>query len=124
MVFRAHPSCLNPVPCPAYSNCILFGGFKCYEKHAYLAQNGALSTGNVVRKVPTHTEFNEKTVYEVFFRFKSSDGIEHGACISTHLHDHLGDEAREPLVYDRRKPSEAVLLDSLPAPIRQLLTAR
>lgn len=108
---------------PTVGLVFLIGAVRQYKKHAHLVRHGVLSTGKVVRKVPTSTRINQKTVYEVFFRFKSHDGVEHEACVSSHQHENLGDEAREPLVYDADKPSQAVLLDSLPAPIRQLLSA-
>lgn len=108
---------------PTVGLALLIGALRQYEQLVHLVRNGVLGTGRVVRKVPTSTEINDKTVYQVFFRVKSKDGFEHEASVLSHLHENLGDEARETLLYDAAKPSEAVLIDSLPAPIRQLLTA-
>ena len=92
------------------------------QKNIYLVQNGILITGKVIRKEPTNTKINKQTVYKVFFQYKAQDGNLQEAFIKTHITHNLGDEEKEPLVYDSQNPSSAVLLDSLPKKIRELLT--
>lgn len=109
---------------PATGLAMLYFAGKRYRKYRYLVQHGVLTTGKVVRKEPTITKVNGKLVYEVFFRYRSGDGVLREACVSTHQTDNLGDEAQEPLVYDAARPGQAVLLDAMPPAIRRLVTGR
>ncbi|HEU4778168.1 MAG TPA: DUF3592 domain-containing protein [Telluria sp.] len=103
---------------------MLYFGARRYRTYRYLVEHGVLTTGKVVRKEPTSTKINEQTVYDVFFQYRSSDGVLREACVSTHKSDNLGDEAQEPLVYDAARPDQAVLLDAMPPAIRRLVTGR
>jgi hypothetical protein len=109
---------------PAIGLVMLFFAGTRYRRYLYLVRFGVLTTGKVVRKTATSTRINQKTVYEVYFRYQSADGVEREACISTHLTEKLGDEAREPLVYDAARPGRAVLLDTMPPSIRAQLAGR
>jgi hypothetical protein len=109
---------------PGIGLLMLYFALRRYRRYSYLVQHGVLTTGKVVRKEPTSTRINGHTVYSVFYRYKSRDGVLREARISTHETDKLGDEEQEPLVYDPDRPDEAVLLDAMPSTIRQLLTER
>ena len=92
------------------------------KSNIYLVQNGILTHGKVIRKEPTNTKVNNNTVYKVFFQYKSQDGNLQEAFNKSHLTYNLGDEEKEPLVYDSQNPSKAVLLDTLPKKIRQIIS--
>ncbi len=109
---------------PAAGLVMLGRAIRRYRKYRYLVQHGVLTTGKVVRKEPTITKINGKLVYDVYFRYRSADGVVREACVSTHQTDNLGDEAQEPLVYDAALPDQAVLLDAMPPAIRRLVTGR
>lgn len=106
---------------PSIGGTMLYFAFKRYRRNVGLVVGGVVTTGAVTRKEATSTRVNKQTVYQVFFRFRSMDGREHEACVSTHLTDDLGDERDEPLVYDPVDPARAVLLDSLPPRVRRQL---
>lgn len=106
---------------PGIGGAMLYVAFKRYRQNVDLVVNGVVTTGTVIRKEATSTSVNKQTVYRVFFRFKSADGREHEACVSTHLTATLGDEPHEPLVYDPANPARAVLLDALPPKVRRQL---
>lgn len=107
---------------PAIGIGMLYFAARRYRKYLHLVRHGVLTTGKVLRKEATSTKVNEQTVYRVIFQFKTQSGSLHESSVSTHLTDMLGDEAREPLVYDAARPSDAVLLDALPRNIRTMLT--
>ncbi len=92
------------------------------KENIYVMQNRILTTGKVIRKEPTNTKINKQTVYKVFFQYKTQDGNLKEAFIKAHITHNLGDEEKEPLLYDSQNPSSAVLLDSLPKKIRTILT--
>lgn len=91
------------------------------RKHIYLVEKGTLTTGRVTRQKRTMSKINNQRVYKVFFEFALSDGTIQEAHVKTHRTDQLGDEAKEPLVYDLLNPSSAVLLDALPKAVRDQL---
>lgn len=91
------------------------------RKHIYLVEQGTLTTGRVTRQKRTMSKVNNQRVYKVFFEFILSDGTIQEAHVKTHRTDQLGDEAKEPLVYDPLNPSSAVLLDALPKAVRDQL---
>lgn len=94
-----------------------------YRKYLYLLRYGVLATGKITGKTATNTKVNGSPIYNVAFAFQTPDGRTHQASIACADTSRLGDEEREPLVYDANDPAKAVLLDALPEKIRVLLTA-
>jgi hypothetical protein len=92
------------------------------KRNIYLIQNGIITNGKVIKKEPTNTRINNQTVYKVFFQYKSQDGNIQEAMNKSHITYNLGDEEKEPLVYDCQNPSKAVLLDTLPKKIRAMIS--
>ena len=90
-------------------------------RHIHLVKNGILVSGVVTKKVPTNTRINNQTVYEVFFKFKTKEGVEVTTSIKTHHTAELGDDAKEPLVYDNDAPQNAVPLDALHKSVQKLI---
>ena len=109
---------------PAAGLVMLGRAIRRYRKYRYLVQYGVLTTGKVVRRERTITKINGKLVCDVYFRYRSGDGVVREACVSTHEIDNLGDEEQEPLVYDAARPDQAILLDAMPPAIRRLVTGR
>ncbi len=83
---------------------------------------GKLAKGKFVRKEATDVTINDQRVYKMFFKFTADDGNEYTCFDKTHKTWELEDEEFELLVYDPRRPSEAVLLDTLPARVRRFFT--
>lgn len=108
---------------PGIGTAILTFKFKKYRKHLYLLRYGTLTTAKVTRKVATRARVNGAPVYNVTFQFHASDGMMYEATNTCLDSSCLGDEEREPLVYDINDPSKAVLLDTLPSEIREMLGA-
>ncbi len=80
-----------------------------------LLANGLLARGTLRSKEPTNTTINNQRVYKLTFEFEADDGMTYQAVAKSHLPARLEDEAQERLMYDPRRPSDAVLLDELPA---------
>lgn len=76
---------------------------------------GRLGHGTLLSKEPTNTTVNNQRVYKLTFEFEAEDGMTYQAVAKSHLPARLEDEAQERLVYDPRRPADAVLLDELPA---------
>ena len=64
---------------------------------------------------------NDRRVYRISFRFKTSDGHEYESFVETSITDHIEDQRDEPLVYEASRPSMAVLLDTLPPQVKRLI---
>ncbi|MBC7862558.1 MAG: DUF3592 domain-containing protein [Bacteroidia bacterium] len=117
----AMPFFVLPLTCifPLLGLIFVFIGIKKGRKHIYLVTHGILTKGKVTHKEPTNTKINKKTVYKVFFEYKSQEGTLQKTFLRTHVTYNLGDEEQEPLVYDPEKPSQGVLLDALPKQVRK-----
>jgi hypothetical protein len=101
----------------------LYGSMGQYRKYLYLLRNGVFTTGTVTGKTATNTKINGKPQYKVAVQFQTPDGRTRVASIISIDTSRLGDEQREPLVYDANDPARVVLLDALPVKIRVLLGA-
>jgi hypothetical protein len=89
-------------------------------RHIHLVKNGVLVSGVVTKKIPTESSINNQVVYEVFFGFKTLEGVEVAATINTHQIAALGDDAKVLLVYDSSQPQNAVLLDAMDKSAKKL----
>ena len=79
-----------------------------------LLKNGKVTTGRLIDKSPTNTRINDQTVYNLTFEFTAADGRRRKAFARSHKPHNLEDEALEQIVYDPRRPANAVLVDNLP----------
>ncbi len=62
---------------------------------------------------------NNQPVYRFYFQFVADDGKTYTSTCNTHLPYRIEDEEEEKRVYDPRDPENALLVDSLPVPIRK-----
>lgn len=76
--------------------------------------HGNVAEGRLIRKEPTNTRINKKTVYKLTFEFTANDGQRYEAVAKNHLTYPLEDEEQEQIVYDPANPRRAVLVDNLP----------
>lgn len=106
---------------PALGFAFIYFSLRQARKYIHLVRHGILTTGRVGKKVATNTSINRQQVYEVYFSYVAHDGSRHQSSLRTHEPDKLGDEHREPMVYDPSQMSKAVLLDTMPARIRKYL---
>jgi len=80
----------------------------------YLLAHGKVGLGTLIAKESTNVTINEQPVYKLTFEFTADDGQNYQATAKSHLPHVLEDEAQEQLVYHPRRPTYAVMLDSLP----------
>ncbi|MBK5258755.1 MAG: DUF3592 domain-containing protein [Thermoanaerobaculia bacterium] len=85
------------------------------RKRNALLRNGIVANGKLIEKRATNMRVNKQTVYALTFEFTGRDGRPHKVTTKTHNPQRLEDEALEPLLYDPDKPSNAYLLDEIPA---------
>lgn len=93
---------------------IMLSGFRGGIKGARLLGNGWLALGRLKSKEDTGGRVNDKPIFKMTFEFTADDGGTYEAVAKTHKPWLLEDEEQEILLYDRRNPSSAVMLDSLP----------
>ncbi len=82
-------------------------------KNIYLVTNGILTKGKVVGKEATNTKINGRTLFRMFFEFKTQNGHTITSKCTTTEPENVLDEAEEMLLYDPRTPEKAVLLDTV-----------
>lgn len=82
-----------------------------------LLRRGVLTQAKLAGKTATNVEINERTVYELKFRFEVG-GRRYAATARTHEPEKLEDDAEEPLLYLPDDPSKASLVDHLPGALQ------
>ena len=92
---------------------VLCGVWRGLRARALLAE-GEMGLGVLKSKTPTAARVNRRTVYRLVFEFQARDGRTYEAVAKTHMPEQLEDDEQERLLYDPRKPSRAVMMDSLP----------
>ncbi len=107
---------------------LLVGALRSGLRTRRLLRDGRLGYGRLVEKEATSGSVNEQRIYKLTFEFvlpraevfgnhqdKWSQWAEtHRFHHKTHKTEKLEDEALEPLLFDPRKPGNAVLVDALP----------
>ena len=84
-------------------------------KANYLLANGVLGLGTLKsKKVIKHDSSGDPSVWKLTFEFIANDGRTHDVSTSTTEPGKLEDQEYEGLLYDPRRPSRAVMMDTLP----------
>lgn len=105
----------------------MVSGIQKGTKGVRLLCEGKQAMGRLVSREATGTKINDQTVYKFSFEFEADDGRTYTAIGKTHLpgvftgentdqdgNQLKGGSVQEPLLYNPRTPSDAVLLDDLP----------
>ena len=93
---------------------IIFGMLGGVRRNALL-RNGILAQGKLLGRERTNMTINDRPVWKLTFEFTTRDGQRREATASTTDTGRLEDEATEPLLYDPNNPSQAYVLDEVPA---------
>ncbi len=107
---------------PALGLLFLHFANKRFARNLHLVRHGVLTTGRLGRREPTTMTINDRRVYRIYFTFKTPDGHEHESFVETSVTEHIEDQRDEALVYEPGRPAMAVLLDTLPAQVKRLIT--
>lgn len=100
---------------PAIGLLFLAFGVRGGLRRSRLLGTGYFTTGKLIDKEPTNMTVNKQRVYELTFEFTTRDGRRAEAKARTTDTSRLEDEHNEPLLYDANDPSQAYVLDELPA---------
>lgn len=79
-----------------------------------LLVRGKLGWGVLKAKTPTASRVSKARVYRLRFEFIADDGQPYRVIANTYEPHRLKDQRQESVLYDPARPSDAVLLDSLP----------
>jgi hypothetical protein len=97
----------------------LFFSVRKVFRDIFLLRYGKVAMGKMLTKEPTSMSINNQPVYRFYFQFVADDGKTYTATCNTHLPYWIEDEEEEKLIYDPRDPENALLVDSLPRPLRK-----
>ncbi|MBT29873.1 MAG: hypothetical protein CMO01_09460 [Thalassobius sp.] len=105
---------LLPLIVPFVGFIMVYLGFKGGNHTIRLLKNGEVGYGKLVKKTATGREINDQIVYQMFFEFQAEDGEKY--LVETHTHEayRLEDEDVEVLLYNKERPTEALMFDSMP----------
>ena len=93
------------------------------RRNIALVEHGVLAKGKITRKESTLVSVNDQKVFKVFFSFQSADRSMREAFVRTHRIEQLKEGIEIPVLYDAADPSKAVLVDTLPKPVKELLSS-
>ena len=99
-------------------------GMKKVWRNIRILKFGKVSFGTYKSSNLTNAETNSRDVYKYYFDFIADDNNTYTATGETHMTERLEDEEKEPVIYNSKNPSEAVILDTLPVIIRQFFNDR
>jgi hypothetical protein len=83
---------------------------------------GLPAKGRLIHAEPTNLKVNEQTVYKLTYEYPTGPNKSQKFSLRSHLIRNLSEEHFENLVYDPRKPSSAVIIDTLPGPVARYVT--
>ena len=106
---------------PLVGGIMLFFGTKKAVNSIRILKYGEIAQGKFISKESTNVKINEQTVYKLKFEFTAKNGEKYETYSKTHKPHLLEDDEFEKLVYDRDEPENAVLVDTLPKPVRKFL---
>lgn len=86
-----------------------------------IIMTGLPAEGKLVLAEPTNLRVNEQPVYNLTFEFRSGRNSFEKFSIRSHLIRNFSREHKEKLIYDPRKPSNAVVIDTLPGPVARYI---
>lgn len=104
---------LFPLIFPLIGVFFMFFGIKKGLKANRLLTIGFLTEGKLIDKQITNTRVNNKPVIKLTFKFHARDGMPYKLVTKTHRNFLLEDNPTEKLLYDRRNPKKAIMLDTL-----------
>ena len=94
-------------------------GMKKVWRNIRILKFGKVSFGTYKSSNMTNATRRNRDVYKYYFDFIADDNNTYTATGETHMTERLEDEEKEPVIYNSKNPSEAVILDTLPVIIRQ-----
>jgi len=86
-----------------------------------ILKTGAIANGRLLTRESTNLTIDKQKVYKLTFEFTASDAKSYRVTVNSFRDQRLEDETYEKLVYDQGNPEKAVLLDQLPAGIKEYL---
>ena len=101
----------------------LFYAFKKGMPKIRTIRYGVMTRGRFLKMVNTGGSINEQAIYDLHFTFKDMSGLEHTAIGTTHKTGQVQDESEERILYDPVNPSDAVVVDAMPASVRKFLSS-
>lgn len=104
---------------PTVGILLLYFGYKKGIRNIKILEFGKVALGTYKSKMPTNAKINNSQVYKFFFDFTAQDGNIYTATGETHYTHLVEDEKQEPVIYNSVNPSEAVVVDTLPASVRK-----
>jgi hypothetical protein len=83
---------------------------------------GLPARGKLISAEPTQMKVNEQPVYKLTYEYSTGKNKSQKFSIRSHMIRNLSEEHFEKLVYDPRKPSRALVIDTLPGPVARYVT--
>lgn len=85
---------------------------------------GLPARGTLIQAEPTNLKVNDQTVYKLTYEYSTGRNKSQKFSIRSHMIRNLSEEHSESLVYDPRKPSSAVIVDTLPGPVARYVAQK
>ena len=109
---------------------LLFGFFFLYPSIRKTRQErkiliaGIPSKGKLIHAEPTNLNVNEQTVYNLTYEYSTGQNKTQVFSVRSHMIRNLSEEHHETIVYDPRKPSSAIIVDTLPGSVARYVNKK
>lgn len=89
-----------------------------------IIMTGLPAKGKLILAEPTNLEVNEQTVYKLTYEYPCGTNKSQKFSVRSHMIRNFSEEHFENLIYDPRKPSRAVIIDTLPGPVARYISSK
>ena len=91
------------------------------RKERKIIMAGIPTDGKLLQAVPTNLRVNDQTVYNLTFEFLADNNSTEKCLVHSHMIQNFTNEHKEKLIYDPRKPSNVVIIDTLPTSVARFI---
>lgn len=95
----------------------LYPSIRKTRRERKILMHGQPALGTLIQAEPTNLKVNEQPVYKLTYEYSTGRNKSQKFSVRSHMIRNLSEEHTESLVYDPRKPSRAVIVDTLPGPV-------
>jgi hypothetical protein len=95
----------------------LYPSIRKTRRERKILMSGLPAQGKLIHAEPTNLTVNEQTVYNLTYEYSTDREKSQKFSIRSHLIRNFSEDHSESIIYDPRKPSRAVIIDTLPGPV-------
>ncbi len=113
---------LAGIACLLVGFSFLYPSIRKTRRERKILMAGLPASGKLIHAEPTNLKVNEQPVYKLTYEYSTGKNASQKFSIRSHLIKNFSEEHKENLIYDPRRPSRALVIDTLPGPVARYVT--